>query len=77
MFWLLLDVEVVIGVVLIESYVMWLVVLVSGFYIGYLDSYYFGVGKVEKDQVVDYVECKVMMVEEVERWFLLILNYML
>lgn len=73
----LLDVIVVIGVELIEFMVMWFGVLVLGLYIGYLDVYYFGVVKVEYDQVLDYVVCKGMIVVQVECWLVLILNYIL
>jgi len=39
------------------------------------DSVYFGVGKIEKDQVEDYARRKDMSVEDVERWLAPILNY--
>lgn len=54
---------------------MWPGSSVSGLYIGHPDSYYFGVAKVERDQVEDYAERKGMSVEEVERWLGPILNY--
>jgi 5-methyltetrahydrofolate--homocysteine methyltransferase len=73
--WSLLDAEAATGVALTESYAMWPAASVSGLYIGHPDSYYFGVGKVEKDQVVDYAERKAMTVEEAERWLSPILNY--
>ena len=38
-------------------------------------SYYFGVAKVERDQVEDYAKRKSMPVAEVERWLGPILNY--
>ena len=39
------------------------------------ESYYFGVAKVERDQVEDYAERKAMPVRDVERWLGPILNY--
>lgn len=39
------------------------------------EAYYFGVAKVERDQVEDYAERKRMPVREVERWLSPILNY--
>ncbi|MCR8547537.1 methionine synthase [Salipiger sp. P9] len=71
----LLDATAATGVELTESYAMWPGSSVSGLYIGHPDSYYFGVAKVERDQVVDYAARKGMAVEEVERWLGPILNY--
>lgn len=71
----LLDATAQTGVELTESYSMWPGSSVSGLYIGHPDSYYFGVAKVERDQVEDYAERKGMSVEEVERWLGPILNY--
>jgi hypothetical protein len=41
-------------VTLTESYAMWPGSSVSGIYIGHPEAYYFGVAKVERDQVEDY-----------------------
>ncbi len=71
----LLDAEAQIGVRLTESYAMWPGSSVSGLYLSHPDSYYFGVGKVERDQVEDYARRKGMSVEEVERWLAPVLNY--
>ncbi|MBZ7923445.1 methionine synthase [Ensifer adhaerens] len=71
----LLDAEAAIGVSLTESYAMWPGSSVSGLYIGHPEAYYFGVAKVERDQVEDYAERKRMPVREVERWLSPILNY--
>ncbi len=71
----LLDAEEATGVVLTESYAMWPGSSVSGLYIGNPASYYFGVAKVERDQVEDYAKRKGMSVEEVERWLGPVLNY--
>lgn len=71
----LLDAEAAIGVRLTESYAMWPGSSVSGLYISHPDAYYFGVAKIERDQVEDYAERKRMAVREVERWLSPILNY--
>uniref|UniRef100_UPI00261BD304 methionine synthase n=1 Tax=uncultured Devosia sp. TaxID=211434 RepID=UPI00261BD304 len=72
----LLDAENSVGVSLTESYAMWPGSSVSGIYIAHPEAYYFGVAKVERDQVIDYAQRKDMDVEEVERWLAPILNYM-
>jgi 5-methyltetrahydrofolate--homocysteine methyltransferase len=71
----LLDAEAQTGVTLTESMAMWPGSSVSGLYIGHPDSYYFGVAKVERDQVEDYASRKGMSVAEAERWLAPILNY--
>ncbi|MDR5652422.1 methionine synthase [Ruixingdingia sedimenti] len=71
----LLDAEAATGVQLTESMAMWPGSSVSGLYIGHPDSYYFGVAKVERDQVEDYAARKGMSVAETERWLAPILNY--
>ena len=64
-----------IGVELTESYAMWPGASVSGLYLSHPDAYYFGVAKVERDQVADYARRKGMEVREVERWLGPVLNY--
>jgi 5-methyltetrahydrofolate--homocysteine methyltransferase len=64
-----------IGVDLTESYAMWPGASVSGLYFSHPESYYFGVAKVERDQVEDYAARKGMDIREVERWLAPILNY--
>ncbi|MUZ73291.1 methionine synthase [Agrobacterium vitis] len=71
----LLDATATTGVTLTESYAMWPGSSVSGIYIGHPDSYYFGVAKVERDQVEDYAARKGMEVREIERWLGPVLNY--
>ncbi|MFK3776899.1 methionine synthase [Agrobacterium sp. NPDC089420] len=71
----LLDATNAAGVELTESYAMWPGSSVSGIYIGHPESYYFGVAKVERDQVLDYARRKDMSVTEVERWLGPVLNY--
>ncbi|MBE0579227.1 MAG: methionine synthase [Devosia sp.] len=71
----LLDAEKNAGVTLTESFAMWPGSSVSGVYFSHPESYYFGVAKVERDQVIDYARRKNMPVAEVERWLGPILNY--
>ncbi|PSJ64405.1 methionine synthase [Mesorhizobium ephedrae] len=71
----LLDAEKNAGVSLTESMAMWPGSSVSGIYLSHPESYYFGVAKVERDQVEDYAARKDMGVAEVERWLGPILNY--
>ena len=70
-----LDAEAKIGVKLTESYAMWPGSSVSGFYYAHPESRYFGVGKIERDQVEDYARRKDWTVEEAERWLAPLLNY--
>nr|CAD6613253.1 methionine synthase [arsenite-oxidising bacterium NT-25] len=71
----ILDAEAQTGVTLTEGYSMWPGSSVSGLYIGHPDSYYFGVAKVERDQVRDYAARKGMEIAAVERWLGPVLNY--
>ena len=71
----LLDAEAATGVTLTESMAMWPGSSVSGLYIGHPASYYFGVARVERDQVQDYAARKGMDLAEAERWLAPILNY--
>ncbi len=71
----LLDAEKEIGVKLTESCAMWPGAAVSGFYFAHPEARYFGVGKIGRDQVVDYAARKGWTVEETERWLGPILNY--
>lgn len=63
------------GVTLTESFAMHPASSVSGLYLSHPDSIYFGVGKIEKDQVVDYAKRKGIPLKEAERWLAPILNY--
>ncbi len=71
----LLDAESLIGVKLTESFAMWPGASVCGLYLAHPDAHYFGVAKVERDQVEDYAARKGMAVREVERWLAPVLNY--
>jgi 5-methyltetrahydrofolate--homocysteine methyltransferase len=54
---------------------MWPGASVCGLYFGHPQSQYFGVGKIERDQVEDYAARKGWLVEDAERWLAPILNY--
>lgn len=71
----ILDAEKSAGIKLTESYAMYPASSVSGFYFANADSKYFGLGKIEKDQVKDYAERKGMSVEMVEKWLSPNLSY--
>jgi 5-methyltetrahydrofolate--homocysteine methyltransferase len=71
----LLDGERRIGVKLTESFAMWPGASVCGLYLGHPESHYFGVGKIERDQVEDYAARKGWSVAEAERWLAPVLNY--
>ncbi len=71
----LLDAEANTGVSLTESYAMFPASSVSGFYFGHPEAAYFGVGRIERDQVADYARRKGMTLQEAERWLAPNLNY--
>ncbi len=71
----LLGGESAIGVKLTESFAMWPGASVCGLYFSHPESYYFGVGKIERDQVEDYARRKDQTLAETERWLAPILNY--
>ncbi len=71
----LLDVEKNTGISLTESLAMYPAASVSGIYISHPDARYFNVGKLAKDQAIDYAKRKGMSVKEVEKWLSSILNY--
>jgi 5-methyltetrahydrofolate--homocysteine methyltransferase len=71
----LLGAEAVTGIKLTESYAMWPASSVSGLYFSHPDSHYFGVGKIDSDQVADYAARKGWRLDEAERWLAPILGY--
>lgn len=60
---------------LTDSYAMYPAAAVSGWYFSHPESRYFGVGKIDRDQVVDYAAMKEMEVEEMERWLNSLIGY--
>jgi 5-methyltetrahydrofolate--homocysteine methyltransferase len=73
--WRLLDVHAKTGMLITESFAMWPGSSVSGLYFAHPESRYFSLGKIDRDQVVDYSGRKGMTVAEVERWLGQNLNY--
>lgn len=71
----LLDAENNAGIKLTESMAMYPAASVSGLYFAHPEAKYFNVGKIDKDQVLDYHRRKGMSVEEIERWLSPILGY--
>jgi 5-methyltetrahydrofolate--homocysteine methyltransferase len=71
----LLQVEEKIGIRLTESYAMFPASSVSGFYFSHPEARYFAVGRIERDQVLDYHRRKGMDLRAVERWLAPYLNY--
>jgi 5-methyltetrahydrofolate--homocysteine methyltransferase len=63
------------GISLTESFAMLPTASVSGYYFWHPQSQYFGIGKIERDQVEDYARRKGMDVMETERWLSPNLNY--
>ncbi len=71
----LLQAETNAGMALTESFAMTPPASVSGLYFGHPDSHYFGVGKIDRDQVEDYARRKGWDMQTAERWLSPILNY--
>jgi 5-methyltetrahydrofolate--homocysteine methyltransferase len=64
-----------IGLKLTESYAMWPGSAVSGLYFSHPESRYFGLGKIDRDQVADYAKRKGYPLAEMEKWLAPVLNY--
>jgi 5-methyltetrahydrofolate--homocysteine methyltransferase len=73
--WRRLDIERNAGIRITESFAMWPGSSVSGLYFAHPEARYFTLGKIDRDQVVDYAERKGMTDQEVERWLGPNLNY--
>ncbi len=73
--WELLDADNNCGASLTESYAMWPAATVSGWYFSHPKSSYFGVGKINHDQVEDYARRKGMSLAEAERWLAPVIGY--
>jgi len=71
----LLDATARTGIQLTESFAMTPTAAVSGYYFWRPEAQYFGVGKIERDQVEEYAVRKNMDLKIVERWLAPILNY--
>ncbi|MBP7065605.1 methionine synthase [Ferrovibrio sp.] len=64
----LLDATNKAGITLTESFAMWPSAAVSGWYFSHPEARYFGVGRVQRDQVADYANRKGMPLDQMERW---------
>ncbi|MGH9468952.1 MAG: vitamin B12 dependent-methionine synthase activation domain-containing protein, partial [Terriglobia bacterium] len=71
----LLRVEAATGIKLTESFAMYPAASVCGLYFSHPEAHYFAVGKIGRDQVLDYHRRKGMDVRTVERWLAPILGY--
>ena len=71
----LMKVEEETGIKLTESNAMYPASSVSGFYFANENAKYFGLGKIEKDQIEDYAARKGMSLEEIEKWLAPNLSY--
>ena len=63
------------GISITESYAMVPTAAVSGFYFSHPNAKYFAVGKIGKDQVMDYAKRKEWTLEQAEQWLAPILGY--
>jgi 5-methyltetrahydrofolate--homocysteine methyltransferase len=64
----LLDAEKKAGITLTESLAMYPAASVCGWYFSHPQSKYFGVGKIQEDQLLDYAKRKNMDLAEAQRW---------
>ena len=73
--WELLKPEENVGMTITESFAMLPTAAVSGFYFAHPESRYYGLGKIDKDQVEDYAERKGWSMDVAERWLGPALSY--
>ncbi len=73
--WELLDVRKKTGLSLTENYAMNPAASISGWYFSHPKARYFGVGKINRDQIHDYADRKSMSLTETERWLAPSLSY--
>ena len=66
--WDLLKVETNTGITLTDNYAMYPAAAVCGLYFSHPESRYFGLGKINRDQVSDYALRKGMEIRQAERW---------
>ena len=57
-----------IGMKLTESLAMWPASSVSGYYFSHPEAKYFGLGKIDKDQLEDYVKRRNISIELAKKW---------
>ena len=66
--WKLLSVEEKIGVKLTESLAMWPAASVSGYYFSNKNSKYFGLGKIDNDQLISYSKRRKITLSKAKKW---------
>ena len=71
----LLKVKETTGIELTENLAMLPAASVCGIYFAHPESTYFAVGKVTKEQIVDYAKRKEMEIPEAEKWLMQNINY--
>jgi 5-methyltetrahydrofolate--homocysteine methyltransferase len=71
----LLDAERATGITLTENFAMLPAASICGLYFSHPDSRYFAVGKIGRDQVLDYQRRKGLDLRAIERWLGPYLNY--
>ncbi len=71
----MLEVEKNTSIRLTENLAMYPAASVSGLYFAHPEAKYFNVGKIGRDQVLDYHKRKGMSLDEAERWLGPVLNY--
>ncbi|MCC6134743.1 MAG: methionine synthase [Candidatus Contendobacter sp.] len=73
--WQLLDVDHQAGIHLTENFAMTPTAAVSGWYFSHPEARYFGIGRVDRDQVADYAQRKGWTMAEAEKWLAPNLGY--
>lgn len=71
----LLNIDSNFGISLTESYLMTPGASVCGLYFAHPEAKYFPVGKIDRDQVLDYKQRKGLNLDEIEKWLAPILVY--
>jgi 5-methyltetrahydrofolate--homocysteine methyltransferase len=71
----ILDAEKETGIKLTESLAMHPAASVCGYYFAHPGAKYFTIGKIQKDQILDYHKRKGLSIQETEKWLAPILGY--
>jgi 5-methyltetrahydrofolate--homocysteine methyltransferase len=66
--WKLINVEENTGITLTESFAMYPTAAISGWYFSHPDSRYFGLGKINRDQIKNYAQRKGLELKTIEKW---------